>query len=242
MQWKVNGALWYFTHALKTTKTENMRLLKSILWGVLFTLPALAETETTVAVTKDSAVRPWYRASYVQPELSVVHPFSLSSLSGGLEVLTTPSGTGFILPQMSLIYPLVGFDRLDISLGLKIGYTQKLVPVQGAGIDRVVTAPLHWIPVMGSARFMGHIPGFRFLRPAVSLGFGGQYFFQARENESPSRLVPCASISPALVFQDENSAEEWFGGFVFGATFSSAVFSNVEASYTSLDLSFIITL
>jgi len=78
---------------------------------------------------------------------------------------------------------------------------------------------LFLVPMVASFEVTRPIDAIPFVKPALSVGIGGQYTAQENLNgERRDLWTPLVNVRPSLLFLQNTSPDDWFGGFSFGVT------------------------
>ena len=118
-------------------------------------------------------------------------------------------------------FPLFRIGEWQTTLIPKVGMgtNRGVFQVSQAGTRYSEELRLLIVPIALSFEVSFPIAGFPFLKPALSVGVGEQYTAQEGGGGGRKQFwTPFVTARPALIFLQNTSADDFFGGFSFGVT------------------------
>lgn len=175
------------------------------------------------------------------PQASVIRPTTMKLISGEYQVPYSEVLTGFPAVHFTLASPFKKFGDIQTYGLLRAGYSFKAgnyaVPGNPVG-SKDTSLSLLWVPLSVGTKIQYILPTFPFVRPALNIGIGIQYFKQksAFAPLNADLWLPFYYVTPQIGFF-EGAGDTWFNGFAFGVSYIDSLGFNSKVRAFSYDLS-----
>lgn len=222
-----------------------LAVLVFVFSGSLFAATEGAGAPAAASKAEVSGKTPRYE---IIPQISVLNPADFALTTDSYTAHYSKSAFGLPMLLVGAGARLGTLENLEFFLDGKLGYGGKggVIPVStryGGGVEETTfnqDVRLHWMPIEVSGRMLWSIPGVTFVRPTLSAGLGSSLVIQTSSlpGFSHTYLLPFFQITPGLTFlEGSRTANDWFGGFLFGFTYLQTFATEQSMHGTSVDLS-----
>ncbi len=159
----------------------------------------IPESPAPPVIETDAPDRYKQERPQIVAELSMMSP-TITDKATQTELLAGGIPVGFA----AFRYPFLRRGEWQTAVIAKVGF----------GANTVDTRRMQILPLVGSFEISRPIEGLPFLKPAIAVGAGSLYTVQ----ESERMWTQFLNVRPSVLFMQNTSPGDWFGGFSFGLT------------------------